>query len=162
MPFTTIKTAQPSHACDVPDLDVTPVMNLLVILIPFLVSMAVFTRLAVLEFSLPSNAGSGTSIGNQKPELKLTVVVAESFCSITLGETMLDSLPAVNGYPEITLLSERLRQHRASGSFPDDIIVAVRNTIEFEHVVRIMDTCKDAGFIRIGLSNATDNPHTGV
>jgi biopolymer transport protein ExbD len=35
------------------DLDVTPVMNLFMVLIPFLVSMAVFTHLAVVDFSLP-------------------------------------------------------------------------------------------------------------
>lgn len=155
-------TMQPSQTGDVPDLDVTPVMNLLVILIPFLVSMAVFTRLAVLEFSLPSNIGSGTSVGNEKPEPKLTVVVADAFCSITLGETMLDSIPIVNNSIETERLRERLTLHRASVTRADEIIVAVRNNVEFEQVVRVMDTCKNAGFTKIGLSNATENPHTGV
>ena len=38
------------------DVDVTPVMNVFVILIPFLLLMAVFTKIAIIDFSLPSAA----------------------------------------------------------------------------------------------------------
>ena len=43
----------PSQTIDNADVDVTPVMNVFIILIPFLVSMAVFTHHAIVEFSLP-------------------------------------------------------------------------------------------------------------
>jgi len=45
---------------DMIELDVTPVMNLFMVLIPFLVSMAVFTHIAVIDFSLPPARYQGT------------------------------------------------------------------------------------------------------
>jgi biopolymer transport protein ExbD len=39
----------PSELVESADLDVTPVMNMFIILIPFLVSMAVFTNLSILS-----------------------------------------------------------------------------------------------------------------
>ena len=53
------------------DLDVTPVMNLFMVLIPFLVSMAVFTHIAVIDFSLPPGDAAGDSQGeHQKTNAK--------------------------------------------------------------------------------------------
>ena len=43
------------------DLDITPMMNIFMILIPFLVSMAVFTQIAVVEFSLPPAQSPGAA-----------------------------------------------------------------------------------------------------
>ena len=55
----------PSEAADVADLDVTPVMNMFVILIPFLVSMAVFAHVSIIEFSLPPNVGPSMAASQQ-------------------------------------------------------------------------------------------------
>jgi len=156
------RTVRPSAAMETPELDVTPVMNLLIILIPFLVSMAVFTRLAVLSFSLPSNVGSGTTAGTPIPKPKLTIVIAEEYCAITSGETMLDSLTAPRSVIDSKLLAERLRSHRTSAADADEVIVAVRSAVSFDNVVKVMDICKQAGFSKIGLSNATEDPHAGV
>ena len=43
-----------SAAVETDDLDVTPLMNVLIILIPFLITMAVFTSVAAINFSLPA------------------------------------------------------------------------------------------------------------
>jgi biopolymer transport protein ExbD len=157
------KTFQPSDALEVPDLDVTPVMNMFIVLIPFLITMVVFTRLAVLHFSLPPDAGSGITKTEEKPRLKLTVVVAEKYLAITHGETVLDSIASVKGAYDVAALSERLLYHRSSTeTLSNEAIVAVRDRIAFEDVVRIMDICRTVGFGKIGLSNATEDPHKGV
>ena len=156
------KSPHPSDTAQVADLDVTPVMNMFIILIPFLVSMAVFTHLAVLHFSLPPNAESGCAVPGEKPRLKLTVVIAEEYLAVTRGERMLDSLPAENGWYNLPLLAERVAQYRADDEQADEAVVAVRNSIPFEDVVRVMDICRSAGFTRIGLSNATEDPSRGV
>ena len=41
------------------DLDTTPIMNVLIILIPFLASVAVYIQLSVLNMSLPPNVSAG-------------------------------------------------------------------------------------------------------
>lgn len=152
----------PSESVEIPDLDVTPIMNMFIILIPFLVSMAVFTQLSILEFNLPSNAGTGLDGSNGKPKLKITVVVANDHLAITHGERMLDSIPVVNQNYDLITFRKNLSRCRHGVSIQDEAIVAVRDNVKFKHVVHIMDECKSAGFAKIGLSNATKDARTGV
>jgi biopolymer transport protein ExbD len=144
------------------DLDVTPMMNVLIILIPYLISMAVFTHLAVIGFSLPPNVCVGLDAGGGTPTLKLTVVVAPDFVAITQGDDMLDSIPvAAGGYP-YAVLRDKLVALRDSASVKDEIVVASRDGIQCKYLVRIMDSCREAGFSRLGLSSATVNPTGGL
>jgi biopolymer transport protein ExbD len=151
----------PSEAADTIDIDITPVMNMFIILIPFLVSMAVFTQLAIIEFSLPPNVGTGLDSSAGKPKLKLTVVVAPSFCAVTYGDKMLDSLACTGGEYDLERLEERLRERRAGADISDEVIVASQDAIQFEKIVAVMDRCRDAGFEKIGLSSATQQPEGG-
>ena len=57
------------------EIDVTPVMNLFMILIPFLVSMAFFSHLAVQSFRLPASEGAGQA--QTAEELPWTVAITE-------------------------------------------------------------------------------------
>jgi biopolymer transport protein ExbD len=152
----------PSDSVELPELDVTPIMNMFIILIPFLVSMAVFTHLAVLHFSLPPNAGNGLSKTEEKPQLKLTVVVTDEYLAVTHGEMLLDSIVSGNDGYDMATLSKRLIHHRFNNEVTEYVIVAVRNNVEFKDVVKVMDVCRDAGFKKIGLSNATEDPGRGV
>ena len=54
------------------ELDITAFMNLIVVLVPFLLSTAVFSRLAIIELNLP--AGS-SSFSNLKENLQLEIVI---------------------------------------------------------------------------------------
>ena len=72
MKLTLFKTPPPSDAEEDTEVDVAPVMNMFIILVTFLISMAVFTHMAILEFSLPPNVGTGLDQSQGKPKLKLT------------------------------------------------------------------------------------------
>lgn len=143
----------PSDVAETPDIDVTPVMNMFVILIPFLVSMAVFTQLSILELSLPPNVGKGLNDSRGKPKLKLTVVLTPHYVAITHGASMLDSLPRAGG-EEYDLLRERLTVRREEVEIRDEVIVAVGDEVPMGEVVRVMDRCREAGFDRTALSSA--------
>ena len=152
----------PSEAADLPEIDVTPIMNMFVILIPFLVSMAVFTHLSILEFTLPPNIGSGLINTGEKPKLKMTIVVTENYVAITHGETMLDSINLVNGSFDYNLIAEKISQYREKIEIKDEVIIAIRDKVKFKRIVSIMDKCKEAGFKKLGMSNATEDPLKGV
>ena len=144
------------------DIDVTPVMNMFIILIPFLVSVAVFTQLSIVEFSLPPNVGTNLDQSDGKPKLKLTAVVTPAYLAITRGEEMLDSIPLVDGEYDYGLFHERLSVHRESADIRDEIVVAVRDAVRFKYVIRVMDRCRDVGFENVGLSSATEDPAQGT
>jgi biopolymer transport protein ExbD len=141
-------------AGDVMEVNVTPVMNMFIILIPFLVSVAVFTHLTVLEMSLPPGIGAGSGGADEKPKLKVTVVLHENFLAITYGEKMLDSIPRAGAGYDLALFSEKLKAAAEKADIRDEIVVAVRDAVKFKHVVSVMDRCREGGFIAIGLSSA--------
>ncbi len=145
-------------AGDAVELDITPVMNMFIILIPFLVSMAVFTHVYVIDFGLPPNVGVGLDDSEGKPKLKVTVVVAPEFVAITQGENMLDSLPGSEDTFDYVTLGARLAERRETVDIKDEVVVAVRDAVRFQHVVRVMDVCRETGYEKIGLSSATEQP----
>lgn len=163
MSLTLFKSQRPpSELADVHDLDVTPVMNVFIILIPFLVSMAVFTNLSILEFSLPPNVGASMNNSQEKPKPKLTVRVGNDYFGIVLGDTLYDSLSVNNGSFPFTELEERLRSRKQALMATDDIVIASLDEMAFKNVVKVMDVCRNAGFKNVGLSSATINPGGGM
>ena len=145
------------------DVDVKPIMNVLIILIPFLVSVAVYTNLAVIDMSLPPNVTAAAAPGtaNEKPKVKITVLVAQSYCLITLGESLLDSIPRTGDEYPYEVLASKLQVRRAGADVKDEVIVAPRDGIHFRYVVRVMDACKRTGFEKVSLASATENPAGG-
>jgi len=70
------------HYEDTADLNITAFMNLMVILVPFLLITAVFSRLAVLELNLP---GSSTEpVEPQDQTFQLEVIVRKT--KIEIGD----------------------------------------------------------------------------
>ncbi|MDR2578111.1 MAG: biopolymer transporter ExbD [Chitinispirillales bacterium] len=156
------KSSRPPSDMAKADVDVTPVMNVFVILIPFLVSMAVFTQVSIIEFSVPSDVGQSSGQSSDKPRLRLTVLLTESFLAVTEGERMLDSLPLLdNGQYPFDSLKQALSLRRPQSDFSDEVIVAVRDRVAFRHVVRAMDVSRESGFTKIGISGAADDPAQG-
>lgn len=144
---------RPSRLVENIDLDVTPVMNMFIILIPFLVSMAVFAHLAILPFTLPPAAGQGS--GPKPEDLKLTVTMTARGITLSMGENVLDSIPvAGQGYDYEALTAALVRQRPGLGH-QDEVVIAVDDGIIFDKVVRCMDHCRDAGFTKIGLASGT-------
>lgn len=142
------------EAGQVIDIDVTPIMNMLVVLIPILISMAVFTHYSVHKFFLPSNAGS-SQLQDQGPvKLKTTVLVDKEYLLVAVGGEQIDSLPMRNDeYNEGGLLGA-LALGREQSDDSTKVVVSIRDDVEFESAVEIMDYCRSAGFEHVGLSSA--------
>ncbi len=153
---------KPSEGIDNLEIDVTPVMNMFVILIPFLVSMAVFTHLSIIKLNLPPNVGLGLNNKTGKPKLKITVVVASDHILITHGDKILDSIPNENNEYNYSSFLEKLVAHRQDIDLKKEAIIAVKDVVKFKYVVTIMDQCRGAGFEKVGLSHATEDVEKGV
>ena len=155
------KLKHPSEAAGMAEVDVTPVMNMFVILIPFLVSMAVFTHFTILEFSVPPNVDAGLSREDEKPKLRLTLVITEDFLGLTLGDRMLDSIPLISSEHDFAALESAVSNRAASLEIQDEVVVASRDNISFQNIVTAMDIFRRNGFTKIGISSATENPLAG-
>ncbi|MBN1308078.1 MAG: biopolymer transporter ExbD [Chitinispirillaceae bacterium] len=151
-------SSPPSGMLPESDLDVTPVMNVFIILIPFLVSMAVFTHLSIIEFTLPPNVGAEMANADVKPKPKFTIRVGDDYLGIVLGEKLLDSLPVRGTDFPMDKLGARIILRRRERNWNEEVIIASKDVIPFKRVVAVMDLCRAAGLEKIGLSSATDEP----
>jgi biopolymer transport protein ExbD len=135
---------RPSQQAGAPDVDVTPVMNMFIILVPFLVSMAVFTQVASHAFSLPASDGAGEAI--TAAELPLTVVLRDDGVLVARGDRELAHLPADLTGLDVVLAAERRRGGK------DQVVVAVDDAVTCAAIVRCLDRCRDAGFTDVGIA----------
>ena len=144
----------PSEVSDV-TIDVTPVMNMFIILIPFLVSMAVFSHLAVHRFSLPGNDGAG--VARTADELPITVAVAVDRIAVARGEWILaETARSAGAGHDFAALGEALAGVRRDLPDVPRVVVAVDGPIVCSDVVACLDECRDAGFEDVALAGGTN------
>ena len=128
---------------DVEELNITAFMNLMVILVPFLLITAVFSRVTILELSLPAPSDSAASEDVPEFQLELTIRSAK----IEVGDAksgLLKEFPKNDGATSFDLvaLSEFLQQVKAS--FPDKTAATLllEPEIDYDTLVQIMDTVR--------------------
>ena len=100
-----------SHLHEPADINITAFMNLMVILVPFLLITAVFSRITILELNLPA-AGNSQSLEEQLFELEIIV----RSHSIEVGDRnggLIKQLPATESGHDFVQLSDLLQQVKA-------------------------------------------------
>lgn len=140
---------RPSLLAATGDLDVTPVMNMFIILIPFLVSMAVFAHLAAHRLALPADDGADRA--RTAAELPLTIVVTPDRLTLAWGGR--EVAHASTGHQGE--LARLLDVERARRPEVGAVVVAVDDAVACAAIVRVLDACRDAGFEDVGLADAT-------
>ena len=125
------------------ELNITAFMNLMVILVPFLLITAVFSRLAVLELNLPGP--SNEPVDPQEQVFQLEVIVRED--KIEVGDRnqgLLGVYPNdVDGY-DYDALGGKLAELKESYPTKTDAAILLEQDIAYETVVRVMDTVRIA------------------
>ncbi len=128
---------------DEADLNITAFMNLMVILVPFLLITAVFSRMAILELNLPADATAQND--EPEPELQLEVTVRADRLEVgDRGTGLLKMLEnTADGY-DLNGLSEYLQQVKVR--YPDklDATLLLEPQIDYEVLVSVMDTLRVA------------------
>lgn len=143
---------------ETPELNITAFMNLMVILVPFLLITAVFTRLTIIELNLPNGAPSEAP---QTPELQLEVTIMPN--RLILGDReggLIQELPNVQ-HEEAGVtasledfqweeLAELLAKVKARSLDSKSITLRIHPSIHYEVAVRLMDTVRSKVIVRNG------------
>ena len=133
----------------------------MVVLVPFLLITAVFSRITVLELSLPTGASSAE---NNKQELSIEVIVRQKGLEIGNGKQVLARFPLLkedeveslideggnkdfSKLYDLKLLSKYLV--KIKGKYPDktDALVLMEPNIEYRVLISVMDAVR-ATFVR--------------
>jgi biopolymer transport protein ExbD len=127
------------HNDDTAELNITAFMNLMVILVPFLLITAVFSRLAILELNLP---GSSTEpVDPQEQTFQLEVIVRDG--TIEVGDRnqgLLGIYPSnEEGDYDFDALSGKLSELK--DKYPDktDASILLESDIAYDTLVQVMD-----------------------
>jgi len=122
-----------------PELDITTFLNLMVVLIPFLLISAVFSRITVMELNVPTAAGGGKV---EKPALVLEVIVRKKGIEISNGKGVVASMLKKNDKYDIKRLSEYLQKIKKNYPDKTDAIVLMEPKLEYEYLIMVMDALR--------------------
>ena len=122
------------------ELDMTTFMNLMVVLVPFLLFTAVFSRITIVELDLPS----ATSPAPEGPVFKVEVVVRDEGLEIMDGNQVIAGIPKVDGEYDLETLSQYLVAIKDQYPDKQDASVLVEPHIAYDHLIRVMDTVRTA------------------
>ena len=119
------------------DLDVTPFMNLMIVLVPVLLLSMVFTHTSIIELEFPS-ATTSTAIDSET--LHLEVIVHDNFMRIADGRGgKIKDIPKIDGehdYESLSLVMQELKRRA-----PDkrDITILLESDTDYQTLVSVMD-----------------------
>jgi biopolymer transport protein ExbD len=125
------RTKQPAY-----EIDVTTFLNLMVVLIPFLLITAVFSRLTIVELNLPSSAG-GPSTADESftPE----VIVREAGIEISNGKQVIATIPNKEEEFDLDTLSEYMIELKRTYPSQESASVLMEAQIPYDFLIRVMD-----------------------
>jgi len=128
------RRTKPAH-----ELDVTTFLNLMVVLVPFLLITAVFSRLTIIELNLPSSAGGPAS---NDDSFRIEVVVREAGIEITNGRNIIAAIPKKDDEFDLETLSGYMVDLKQEYTNHDAASVLMEARIPYEYLIRVMDVVR--------------------
>ncbi|MCA9743534.1 MAG: biopolymer transporter ExbD [Deferribacteres bacterium] len=135
------------------DVNITPVMNLFLVLVPFLLLTTEFVRIAVLELSLPSqNQSSSRQEKSQKPPILVLLAIDDSGFEIKAPGMRFEKILRQGTNFQFSTLARELKRIKAQYGDTEEITIQPSEAILYDTIVDVMDTCRDNGFPNISVS----------
>jgi biopolymer transport protein ExbD len=124
-------------------LEITAFINLIVVLVPFLLSTAVFTHLAVIDLSLPAQSSEKLEKLDPNKLLKLEVVIRPE--ALEVGDRiggLFWRIPNVSTGPDVKTLSARIEEVKLK--YPDtrEATVLSEPNTSYDALVQVMDAVR--------------------
>lgn len=123
---------------DAAELNITAFMNLMVILVPFLLITAVFSRLAIIELNLPASSSEPV----EKPEESLQLEITVRANLIEVGDrrgVLLSRIENTDEGYNYDRLGEKLREIKAANPDKVDATLLLEPDIPYDVLVQVMD-----------------------
>lgn len=132
------------------EMNITAFMNLMVILVPFLLITAVFSKIAILELNIPKGDGAAD---NKKPELQLQIVIRQDVIDVQDGVVgLIKRFPLKGEDASWQSMTDLLLQLK--NKFPDkeSVTLLIEPDISYQVMVKVMDRARIANVIQPGMT----------
>jgi len=150
----TVFAKRSSRSEEDPELNMIPIMNIFLVIIPFLLTSVSFFHIKAISTSVPVLADSSPSMQKQ-PEIKITVIVEmqpeamrlsaiadELSAEVLAGYEQRIKLEAAGVYP-VRELTEYLQSLKRIYPASDTIILIPDNTVIYESIIQAMDAARN-------------------
>lgn len=130
------------------ELNVTAFMNLMVVLVPFLLLMAVFTPLTIVQLNMPSSKPEDKP---EPPAIELEVILrADRIDLEDRGKALISSFPKKETQYDFKALTQKLREIKTS--FPDIKAISVlpEEDVNYDNIIRAMDAVRSLNYRQEG------------
>ncbi len=121
------------------EIDVTTFLNLMVVLVPFLLITAVFSRLTIVELDLPSAAGGAAS---DTDSFRVEVIVREQGVEVSNGSAIIATIPKQEEAFDLETLSELMVALKQEYPEHEAASVLMEPLIPYDYLIQVMDTVR--------------------
>jgi biopolymer transport protein ExbD len=118
----------------------TTFLNLMVVLVPFLLITAVFSRITIVELSLPSSSGGAAA--SNAPSFRVEVIVRDEGLEVSNGARVIATIPKVDDEYDLEKLSEFVLSLKRDYPDENDASVLLEPDIEYDHLIQVMDVVR--------------------
>lgn len=121
-------------------LNLTPMMDILTVLVVFLLITAVFMSVTIEELSVPTNAGGAAG----QPNFAIEVIVRKAGLEIANGSSVEAAIPQKDGKYDIEQLSKMLIRLKSQYPQKEDATVLMEPDIKYDYLIEVMDALREA------------------
>lgn len=133
------------------ELDITPLMNLVVTLIPFLLVSAVFTQIGVHNLNMPALSNAPAAEEQPKKPVVLEVVLYKNRMDLLDRQTgPLKSYPSIDGKYDYEGLVATLKAVKMRFPEVSDITILMEKDTQYDHLIHTMDAVRTTHQIQDG------------
>ena len=129
---------------EVPELNITSFMTLMVVLVPFLLISAVFSQVTVLTLNLPAAAAAKA----EKKKFNLEIVVRKNRLEIRNGNSLIKNVGRTKDGYDIRLLAKVLMPLKKRYPTKKDATILLEPDIPYDALVQVMDAVGTAEVIQ--------------
>ncbi len=138
MNFSSRKSVRRRGHVETPELDVTPFMNLMIVLVPVLLLSLVFTHTTVIELDFPEANGDVSS----KEQQHLEVSIFKDELVVADHRGVLKRLPMVDGEHDFSGLSDVMIATKQQMPRKRDALILLEPDTDYQALVFVMDSVR--------------------
>lgn len=122
------------------ELDMTTFLNLMVVLVPFLLITAVFSRITIVELNLPSSTGGAAKAAD--PDFRVEVIVRDKGMEITNGSAVIAKVPKVDDEYDLKTLTKLVTSLKRDHPDAHNASVLLEPNIAYDNLIHVMDAVR--------------------
>jgi biopolymer transport protein ExbD len=124
------------------ELELTTLLNILVVLVSFLLLSAVFSKITIQELNMPPQGSGPAEAGNEARPVVIEVMLRKDGLEIGNGQEVTDRLPKVDDKYDTAALSQKLKHLKDQNPGKRDAILLVEPDIGYATMIAVMDALK--------------------